>query len=279
MRRIVRLVIVLSVLAGLRRARCRRSRAHVDRLPRRSELPLGRRPRSPASQGASQTNATIMRLLVQWNLVAKNAAVEPDELVRPRVQLRRHRRGRARGAGERPGGHPDALRHAEVGQRRQEPERDADAESRTSRTSRARSPLATRAGSRGYPFVRFFSVWNEPNLQLFLAPQFNAQGKSVAPANYAKLAAAAYTGIKAGSRAGAGRDRRDVGARKRQADGPASDAHARASSPSSSRRRTRASGSTRGRIIRTRSTRTRLRRSASSGRTCRSLCSRASTPS
>ena len=51
----------------------------------------------------------------------------------------------------------------------------------------------------GYPFVRFFSVWNESNLQLFLAPQFDARGKSVAPRNYAKLAAAAYSGIKAGN--------------------------------------------------------------------------------
>ena len=51
----------------------------------------------------------------------------------------------------------------------------------------------------GYPFVRFFSIWNESNLQLFLAPQFDAKGKSVAPRNYAKLAAAAYSGIKAGN--------------------------------------------------------------------------------
>jgi len=51
----------------------------------------------------------------------------------------------------------------------------------------------------GYPFVRFWSVWNEPNLQLFLTPQFNKRGGSVAPANYAKLYAAAYTGIKAGN--------------------------------------------------------------------------------
>ena len=51
----------------------------------------------------------------------------------------------------------------------------------------------------GYPFVRFFSVWNESNLQLFLAPQFDAKGKSVGPRNYAKLAAAAYAGIKAGN--------------------------------------------------------------------------------
>lgn len=51
----------------------------------------------------------------------------------------------------------------------------------------------------GFPFVRFYSVWNESNLQLFLAPQFDAKGKSVAPRNYAKLAAAAYAGIKAGN--------------------------------------------------------------------------------
>ena len=51
----------------------------------------------------------------------------------------------------------------------------------------------------GYPFVRFYSIWNESNLQLFLAPQFDAKGKSVGPRNYAKLAAAAYAGIKAGN--------------------------------------------------------------------------------
>jgi hypothetical protein len=51
----------------------------------------------------------------------------------------------------------------------------------------------------GYPFVRFYSIWNESNLQLFLAPQFDARGKSVGPRNYARLAAAAYAGIKAGN--------------------------------------------------------------------------------
>ncbi|HXH89691.1 MAG TPA: cellulase family glycosylhydrolase [Gaiellaceae bacterium] len=51
----------------------------------------------------------------------------------------------------------------------------------------------------GFPFVRFYSVWNESNLQLFLAPQFDAKGASVGPRNYARLAAAAYSGIKAGS--------------------------------------------------------------------------------
>ena len=51
----------------------------------------------------------------------------------------------------------------------------------------------------GYPFVRFYSVWNESNLQLFLAPQFDGKGRSVGPRNYARLYAAAYAGIKAGN--------------------------------------------------------------------------------
>jgi hypothetical protein len=61
--------------------------------------------------------------------------------------------------------------------------------------------IASRYSGRypGYPFVRYFSIWNESNLQLFLAPQFDAKGKSVGPRNYAKLAAAAYAGIKAGN--------------------------------------------------------------------------------
>jgi polysaccharide biosynthesis protein PslG len=61
--------------------------------------------------------------------------------------------------------------------------------------------VATRYSGRfqGFPYVRFYSIWNESNLQLFLAPQFDTKGKSVAPRNYAKLAAAAYAGIKAGN--------------------------------------------------------------------------------
>jgi beta-glucosidase/6-phospho-beta-glucosidase/beta-galactosidase len=61
--------------------------------------------------------------------------------------------------------------------------------------------IASRYSGRfdGYPFVRFWTIWNEPNLQLFLAPQFDRRGRSVAPRNYAKLYAAGYRGIKAGS--------------------------------------------------------------------------------
>ena len=52
----------------------------------------------------------------------------------------------------------------------------------------------------GYPYVRFFTIWNESNLATFLVPQFNASGKIVSPANYAKLAKAGIAGIKAGNR-------------------------------------------------------------------------------
>ncbi len=51
----------------------------------------------------------------------------------------------------------------------------------------------------GYPFVRFYGIWNESNLGTFLTPQFNARGAIVSPAAYAKLAAAGYAGIKSAS--------------------------------------------------------------------------------
>ena len=61
--------------------------------------------------------------------------------------------------------------------------------------------LATRYnGSKaGRGVVTRFSVWNEPNLQLFLAPQFSGS-KIVSPGIYAKLFMAAYKGIKAGNK-------------------------------------------------------------------------------
>jgi hypothetical protein len=61
--------------------------------------------------------------------------------------------------------------------------------------------LATRYSGRyqGYPFVRYYTVWNESNLGQFLSPQYNTKGQPVAPAIYAKLYRAAYAGIKAGN--------------------------------------------------------------------------------
>jgi hypothetical protein len=61
--------------------------------------------------------------------------------------------------------------------------------------------VATRYNGRraGFPFVRFYGIWNESNLGNFLSPQFDSKGKIVSPKAYAKLAAAGYAGIKAGS--------------------------------------------------------------------------------
>jgi hypothetical protein len=60
--------------------------------------------------------------------------------------------------------------------------------------------LATRYnGNTGHGSVSLWSVWNEPNLGLFLKPQFSGK-KIVGPANYAKIYKAAYAGIKSGNR-------------------------------------------------------------------------------
>jgi len=61
--------------------------------------------------------------------------------------------------------------------------------------------LADRYSGRhaGYPAVRLFSAWNEPNLEQFLAPQFDADGRSVGPGLYAPIARAIYDGVKKGN--------------------------------------------------------------------------------
>jgi hypothetical protein len=196
-RRIVRLVVVLSVLAAVLAPA---SFAGVRMWVGFHDDPSFRwvPDRSERVRGSAELNASIDRLLVQWNLVAKtrpSTATDPfdpayefadiDEAVRAAQQNDQEViltiSGTPRWANG--GKSPNVM-----------PKRVADF------TSFARA-IASRYSGRfvGYPFVRFWSVWNEPNLQLFLAPQFNSKGGSVAPANYAKLAAAAYSGIKAGN--------------------------------------------------------------------------------
>ena len=60
--------------------------------------------------------------------------------------------------------------------------------------------LAARYSGRfpGFPHVGFYSLWNEPNLAQFLAPQYGPGGKPAAPAVYAAMAKAFIAGIKAG---------------------------------------------------------------------------------
>ena len=103
-----------------------------------------------------------------------------------------------------------------MGERRQDAELPADHDEHF-RSSRRRSPSRYSGRYAGYPFVRFYGIWNESNLGLFLSPQFNSSGQDRRPAAYAKLAAAGVRGHQGRQREGARRDRRDVVARPRQA--------------------------------------------------------------
>jgi hypothetical protein len=47
------------------------------------------------------------------------------------------------------------------------------------------------------PTVRHYEIWNEPNLQLFLSPQFDKRKRPVASKTYVNLVKAAYPRIKA----------------------------------------------------------------------------------
>ena len=62
----------------------------------------------------------------------------------------------------------------------------------------------------GYPYVRFFTIWNESNLATFLVPQFNASGKIVSPANYAQAREGGDRRHQGREPQRADRDRRDV---------------------------------------------------------------------
>lgn len=154
--------------------------------------------RAARAERAASDGATIVRLLVEWNKTAPRRPASPsdpfdptyvlddvDEAVRTAQEMGQEVLLTISGTpGWANGGKPPNVM----------PRRLADL------TSFARAIAARYSGRyAGYPFVRFWSVWNEPNLQLFLTPQFDAKGRSVAPANYAKLYAAAYAGIKAGN--------------------------------------------------------------------------------
>jgi hypothetical protein len=51
-------------------------------------------------------------------------------------------------------------------------------------------------GRTGQPQVSLYSIWNEPNLDQFLHPQFDVHGKDVGPRLYAGMARACYGAIK-----------------------------------------------------------------------------------
>ena len=155
--------------------------------------------RTNAMDLARSNQSTILRTLVEWHKVAPTRpanASDPfdpayrfddvDEFVR-NAQQRAWRCSSPSGA--RRGGRTAARSR-----------RRCRGTWPTSRRSAARSRAATRRFS-GYPFVRFFSIWNESNLATFLVPQFDARGRIVSPRNYARPRGG-LRGIKAGNARG-----------------------------------------------------------------------------
>ena len=180
--------------SGCDRARCD---PHADRLLRRQLVPLvGRRvPRT--SRAAAATGASVIHTTANWATIAPTKPANAVERRRSGLQARRPRRARLPVGPLRPARDDQHHRHAEVGERQQDAEPHADAPLRPddvhARCSRRATTAAPGTGS-----VGLWSVWNEPNLQLFLTPQYVGK-KIVGPANYAKLYKAAYAGIKAGN--------------------------------------------------------------------------------
>ena len=77
--------------------------------------------------------------------------------------------------------------------------------------------LATRySGRTGHGTVGLWSVWNEPNIELFLAPQYSGQDDR-RPRELRQALQGGVRGHQGRQPACEGRDRRDVGARPRQA--------------------------------------------------------------
>ena len=157
-----------------------------------------REDRASAFDQARAANSTVVRTTVYWMDVAPERPANPADSVDPAYRLddldEFVRNAQQRGMevlltiwgtpawandGQRPNRLPTDLSEL---------------------TTFARA-LAERYSGRhaGFPYVRFWSIWNEPNLERFLAPQFDASGRSVSPELYARLFRAGYSGIKAAS--------------------------------------------------------------------------------
>ena len=154
--------------------------------------------RTEAMDRASSNGASIVRTLVDWSKAAPNRPADPtdpfdpayrfddvDELVRNAQQRGMEVLITIWGTPSWANGglKPQAM-----------PTQIGDFQS----FARA---VASRYSGRysGYPFVRFYTIWNESNLATFFTPQFDDAGKIVSPQNYAKLAKAGIAGIKAGN--------------------------------------------------------------------------------
>jgi polysaccharide biosynthesis protein PslG len=154
--------------------------------------------RSERIQASADVGASVMRLLVHWNQVAPQRPARPADPFDPSYNF---------------GDVDEAIRTARNANlqvlvtlygtpRWANGGRGASfVPTRFHDFKRFAQAIASRYSGRhaDHPQVRFWSVWNEPNLQRFLRPQFDKRGKPLAPKNYAALYAAAYQGIKTGN--------------------------------------------------------------------------------
>jgi polysaccharide biosynthesis protein PslG len=198
MRRIVQLAVILGALAALATpAAYSANRMWVGF----HDDPSFRwvNDRSERIQASARVGASVMRLLVHWNQVAPKRPDRPASPLDPAYNF---------------GDVDQAVRTA----------REANLEvlltlygtpgwangnrgpsfmpSRVRHFKHFAQAISTRYSGRfeDLPRVRFWSIWNEPNLQRFLKPQFDKRGKALAPRNYAALYAAGHQGIKLGNR-------------------------------------------------------------------------------
>ena len=193
---------LLIALAARRRprARGRRQRCLPDvlRLPGRPELPL--RGRSAGGHRARRVDARERRpdhdQLVRRGAFASR---EREERPRSKVPARRRRRGHPDGEQRGHGGSRHDLGHAEVGERRQGPERGAEEHERPQATSRRRWPAAIPGATPGIRTPASSPCGTSRTSSSSSRRSSTRRGSRSRPATYAKLYQAGYSGFKAGN--------------------------------------------------------------------------------
>jgi hypothetical protein len=154
--------------------------------------------RQPTLDRVAATHATVVRTVVQWWTTAPTRPTDPTDPFDPAYrfddldELVRNAQGRGLEVEFAVWGTPSWANGARAPQY---------APDSTLDYQQFMQALAARYSGRypGYPFVRFYGIWNESNLATFLRPQFDAAGNIVGPAVYARLAVAGLRGVKAGN--------------------------------------------------------------------------------
>ena len=144
------------------------------------------------------SHATVVRTLVQWWTTAPTRPVDPTDPFDPAYrfddldELVRNAQSRGLEVEMAVWGTPAWANGDQVPQYAPDDAKDFQ---------NFMQALASRYSGRyaGYPFVRFYGIWNESNLATFLRPQFDEAGLIVGPSVYARLAIAGVRGVKAGN--------------------------------------------------------------------------------